>query len=99
MTVGVPSAAPVRSWQASDEGRFTAALSRRCRKKRSDRRMRRGIDGTKRTVTRAAETKGTTRTVIAGSALGPWPNTALQRTRPLLRFWMNLKVLGWGPCR
>jgi hypothetical protein len=29
-------------------------------------------------------------------ALGRWPNLALQRTRPLLRFLLNPKGYGWG---
>jgi len=33
------------------------------------------------------------------TALGPWPNTTLQQTRPRLRFLLNLKSSGLGPCR
>jgi len=35
--------------------------------------------------------------VWRGRALGRWPNEALQRTRPLLRFLPNMKSSGWGP--
>jgi hypothetical protein len=36
------------------------------------------------------------REVKAGSARAARPNCALQRTRPLLRFLLNLKRHGWG---
>lgn len=47
-------------------------------------------------VTSQAKTTGPTREVVAGSAVGRWPNPALQRITALLRFRMNLNGHGWA---
>jgi hypothetical protein len=77
MTGRSSSAAPVRSWQARDEGSARAVLSGRCRRRRSD--DANGQNGrAARTGTNEAERQEMKGKVMAGSALGRWPNPALQ---------------------
>ena len=68
------SAALARSWRVGNAGCSRSALSRRCRRIRWSRRTRARTGSAEWTVTGEAETQGTTRTVIAGSALGAAPN-------------------------
>ncbi len=92
---GNSSAMSVRFWQVSGVGYCTSALVHRSRRKRSDEAKGQSRTAT-RTVKNKAETKGTTREVMAASALGPGPNTHLQRTRPRLRILPNLNGSGRG---
>src|SRR5262245_14417716 len=87
--------ASVRPWPARAAGYSSSALFCYCHRIGPDK-----ARGWSRTATRidrsAAETKGTKRDIVAGSALSRRPNTRLQRTRPLLRVWVTLEVFGWG---
>jgi hypothetical protein len=49
-----------------------------------------------RTVISQPETTGTTRKVCAGSAVGRWPNTALQRIAARVRFLLRPKEYVWA---
>ena len=70
--------ASVPSWCLRAAGHDTPALSGGSRRMRSDEAD--GPPRTKaRTVTSTAELPGTKREALAGSALGRWPNPALQR--------------------
>jgi hypothetical protein len=51
-------------------------------------------DRAMQTVRSATATNGTTRTVVAESALGRWPNEALQRIAARWRFCLKLNGLG-----
>jgi len=87
------SAMPVVSWPASAAGGFASALARCCPRRRWD-----AANGQSRTATRtgtnAAETTGNQREVGVGSAVGRWPNPALQRIAARWRFCLKLNGLG-----
>jgi hypothetical protein len=92
---GAVSAPSVTSCSASAAGDSSSMLRRRCRRTRSD--DANGGDGTAvRTDRNKAETRGRTCKVFAGSALGRWPNTALQRIAARWRFCWSRKVAS-GP--
>jgi hypothetical protein len=81
----------VRSWFASAAGHGTTALVRRCYRRRWDE-----TRGQSRTAMRMdrdkAETQGTKRAVYAGSAVGRWPNPALQRIAARWRFCLSRRA-------
>jgi hypothetical protein len=73
MTGGALSAVPVRFWRVRGEGCFPSALARPCQRKRPNKARgpyRRAV----RTDRSEAATLGMRCKVVAGSALGRWPN-------------------------
>ena len=96
MQGGNANATSVQSWQVRGEGSAASALLCHCRRMCWDEAHGR-YQTAARTGTSKAERTGIMREVLTGSALGRWPNNALQRTRPLLRFRMNMSSLVLGP--
>jgi hypothetical protein len=78
MTGGNSNAELVTSWQAGSAGDCPSALPRLCHRTRVDAARSRSRTAT-RTDRSVTEAQGMTREVVAGSTLGRWPNTALQR--------------------
>ena len=92
---GASRAMPVRSWPARGARGVASALARCCRRMRLAKAkgwLRTGA----RTVRSQAETTGMTHEVMAESAIGQWPNEALQRIAARWRFCLKLNGLGWA---
>ncbi len=95
MTGRVSSAAPVKFWRVRGAGCVTAALARLCRRRRWGR-ANGSYRTAARTVTKAAEAKGTTRTVLAGSAHDA-DGLTIATSAPAARerLGVNVKEHGW----
>ena len=92
---GASRAMSVTSWPVRAAGYDPSALRRRCHRIRSDE-----ANGQYRTAPRTGTSKanatGATREVCARSAVGRWPNEALQRIAARWRLCLNRKAAS-GP--
>ena len=95
MNGGNFSATSVRSWLVSGAGYTSSALFRRSGRRRSDEAESRYRPAA-RAVRNTTTTYGTRRKVLAGSAIGRWPNTALQRIAARWRLCPKLNSSVWA---